>query len=79
MVRHGVTYPGDPDLLRREIRNHLVGPFAVCALVKGNIPEPEVDVSIFIKFRPIYNHTGRQCRILVNLGITCTGKALSSS
>ena len=55
MVRHDATYPGDPDLLRREIRNQMVGPFAVCALVKGNIPDPQLAV-VFIKFRPIQSH-----------------------
>ena len=54
MVDDG-NLPGDPDLLRREIRNHMVGPFAGCARVKGTFRNPELAV-VFIKFRPIQSH-----------------------
>ena len=72
---HGQTWrylPGDPDLLRGEIRNHVVGPFAGCARVKGNIPEPGVGGSIYKVSTDTIARRGSAGQI--NLGITCTGQ-----
>ena len=77
---HGQTWPylpGDPDLLRGEIRNHMVGPFAGCARVKGNIPEPGVGGSIYKVSTDTIARRGSAGQI--NLGITCTGQTLGSS
>ena len=72
---HGQTWrylPGDPDLLRREIRNHMVGPFAGCARVKGNIPEPGVGGSIYRVSTDTIARRGSAGQ--TNQGITCTGQ-----